>query len=277
MSANGVGAYGLVLTGIDDCGRMLQPAPAQWDVLRVQRHSGRSLPVKFRYFVGSDRAELIVAGGPSIIVDRAESFVEFATRDPLPDRAVVHPFLAFPAAVRSHWARRQCLHAGAVIVDGRAWAVVGDKEGGKSSTLAWLAQDGWAIATDDLLVVDDKDVLAGPRCIDLRAETARSLGVGEPLGVVGSRPRYRLYLDPVPPAVPLAGWIFLEWGAELEAERLPVGRLLQSIFAHDALNLPPQDPSVHLDLAALPGWAVRRPRQLNSLAPSGRLILSLMS
>jgi hypothetical protein len=169
------------------------------------------------------------------------------------------------------------VHAGAVVIDGRAWAVVGDKEGGKSSTLAWLARDGYAIATDDLLVVDHGDVLAGPRCIDLRAETARSLGVGEPLGVVGSRPRYRVYLDPVPPALPLAGWIFLSWGSELEAERLPVGRLLQSIFAHDALNLAPQDPWVHLDLAALPGWAVRRPRQLDSLAPAGRLILSLVS
>jgi hypothetical protein len=47
--------------------------------------------------------------------------------------------------------------------------VFGPKAAGKSTTLAWLAEHlGLTIISDDLAVVVDGAVLAGPRSIDLR-------------------------------------------------------------------------------------------------------------
>ena len=93
-----------------------------------------------------------------------------------------------------------------------AWGLVADRGVGKSSTLARLALDGIPIVADDLLVIDEIVALAGPRAIDLRDEPARRLGVGEPLGIVGTRSRWRFRVHAVPPSVPVRGWVFLEWG-----------------------------------------------------------------
>src|SRR5262249_6109268 len=149
---------------------------------------------------------------------RAERRATFCLRTSLADGDLVHPYLAPAAAVAARWAGRESFHAGAVVVDGGAWGVLGDKETGKSSTLAWLALQGHEILMDDLLVLDGDDALAGPRCIDLREEPAARLGAGEPLGFVGLRERWRLTLDQVPARVPLHGWVTLAWGDRVEVE-----------------------------------------------------------
>jgi hypothetical protein len=114
-----------------------------------------------------------------------------------------------------------------VVIGEGAWAVLGDKENGKSTTLAWFALNGHPVLADDLLVVDGDAALAGPRCIDLRQESSERLGVGEPLGVVGQRARWRFELGDVPPRVPLRGFITLTWDRALALEPLRgVERLL---------------------------------------------------
>ena len=115
---------------------------------------------------------------------------------------------------------RAAIHGGAFLHEGRAWVLLGDKGQGKSSTLGWLATPGVPIITDDLVVCDEGDVLAGPRCVDLRADPARHLNVGRDLGVIGTRERWRIDVPPCPSRSPLRGWIFLEWGAEIAVERL---------------------------------------------------------
>ncbi len=226
--------------------------------------------------VGRDRAEWLIQDGPSIVVDRATASVVITASSPLRVDALVHPYLAFPAAVSSYWAGRCSLPAGALAVDGKVWALVGQKGGGKSSTLGWFAQRGHSVVTDDLLIIDHGRALAGPRCIDLREEASRDLGAGEDLGVIGMRTRFRVRLGPVPPCLPLAGWIFLSWADKLHVEAIPPGELLRRIFANQALSLIPPDPHVYLDLASLPAWAVGRPRRLDALPAVSRRILDLI-
>ncbi len=226
--------------------------------------------------VGRDWAEWVIQDGPSIVVDRAAAAVLVTASSPLRVDALVHPYLAFPAAVSSYWAGRCSLHAGALAVDGKVWALVGQKEGGKSSTLGWFAQRGHSVVTDDLLIIDQGRALAGPRCIDLREEASRELGAGEELGVIGMRTRWRVRLGPIPACLPLAGWIFLSWADQLHVEPIPPGELLRRIFANRALSLIPPDPHVYLDLAALPAWEVGRPRRLDALPEVSRRILDLI-
>ena len=142
----------------------------------------------------------------------------FPLEDRPPDRDLVYPYLAPAAAVAARWMGRDSFHAGAVVVGGGAWAILGDNENGKSTTLAWLALHGHPVLTDDLLVVDGEAALAGPRCIDLREETSERLGVGEPLGVVGQRERWRLALGVVPAQVLLRGFVTLAWHSQLALE-----------------------------------------------------------
>ena len=116
-----------------------------------------------------------------------------------------------------------------------------------------------AIMSDDLLVLDGLDALAGPRCIDLRQETAAALEVGVPIGVVGSRERWRVHPGAVAPAVPLLGWIFLAWADTVAMVPLPPAERLARLFGHEALQMGPAQPAAYLDLAGLPAWELRRP------------------
>ena len=49
-----------------------------------------------------------------------------------------------------------CLHASAVVVDGRVVAIVGSGGMGKSTTAAMLARRGFAVQTDDLLALTER-------------------------------------------------------------------------------------------------------------------------
>ena len=88
------------------------------------------------------------------------------------------------------------------------------REVGKSSLLAALAGLGVdAMKRTICSSFVQGCALAGPRCIDLREGSARTLGVGKTIGLVGTRERWRLHLEPSRlRALPLAGWVTLEWG-----------------------------------------------------------------
>ena len=100
----------------------------------------------------------------------------------------------------------------ALAVDDRALGVVGTREAGKSSTLAWLALAGTEVLCDDLLVIDGRSTFTGPRSIDLREDAAERLGAGEAIGVTGARERGRLRLAPAGDRRVLAGFVFLARG-----------------------------------------------------------------
>ena len=124
----------------------------------------------------------------------------------------MHPHLAGAAAVLSHWCGRDSFHAGAFVVDGGVWGLLGDKGAGNSSTLVSLARAGVPIVSDDVLVLDKATAYAGPRSIDLRTDAAQTLRTGQPLGMIGDRARWRVPLGPVEPELPFRGWVTLRWG-----------------------------------------------------------------
>jgi hypothetical protein len=177
---------------------------------------------------------------------------------------IVHPFLAPVAAVMAYWLGRESFHAGAFVAGGTAWGVIGDRGSGKSTTMAELALAGVPVLGDDLLVVGGRTAFVGPRAVDLRADAARRLGVGENVGVVGARERWRLQLPGADPETPLGGWIFLGWGDRVEVAPASASERVIRLHAGRGINLPPRDPDAMLELASLPAWELRRPKAWRS-------------
>ena len=159
-------------------------------------------------------------GGGRLRQERHRPEAHFHLR-PTADEDLLHPYLAPAAALFWQWSGREAIHAGVFEAEAGAVMMLGDKEAGKSTTLAWLAtQGGTAVLSDDLAVLDGDDVLVGPRSIDLRVGGEGTLpGVSEHL--VRSGERHRVRLPAAPPALRLAGLVVLDWGPTLELA--PVG------------------------------------------------------
>lgn len=273
--AHGVGAYGLRLVGLDAARALLVSAQAAWPTLTVSSCVGVSPPSL--EWVGRDRARLCLQTGGRIEIDWRLRRALFTTPRKLSHAELVHPYLAPVADLAAHWLGRESLHAGAVVVDGGAWAVLGDRGAGKSSLLALLALAGHGIVCDDALVLDEQGrALAAPRSIDLRPEAARRLGVGESLGVVGSRERYRLTIGAVPAAVPLRGFVVLAWDGRVAVRRVGAERRLREMAAHRAVRIAPADPGRLIELSSLPMVELTRPRAWGRAREAGaRLVEAL--
>lgn len=268
-----LGAYGLKLTGVEAARSLLGPAEAGWPALELLARVG---PVSAEpESVGGERANLRTRSGVQITIERGPGRAVFCAPRRLSAHELIHPHLAAAAAVAAYWAGRESVHGGAFALEGRAWALLGERGSGKSSTLAGVALRGVSVISDDLLVLGDLLVFPGPRCVDLREEVAGALGAGEPLGRVGERERWRLSLTEPARALPLAGVVVLEWGERLETVPLQASRLLAALLRHRGLRVPPADSERMLDLAALPAWELRRPRRLESLAAAVDRLLEL--
>ena len=256
------GAYGLRLRNVQRAGRFLVPARASWPRLEIKRRvgDGDAGPE----WLTESEARLRLQTGGEIRLDRARGRATYVVPRRLRAAELVHPFLAPAAAVMAYWLGRECFHAGGFVAAGRAWGVVGERGSGKSTTIAELALAGVPIVGDDLLVVGGRNVFAGPRAVDLRGDAAARLGVGESLGVVGARERWRLQLPATKPELPLGGWIFLAWGDRVETVSVPGSERLVRLHAGRGVNLPPRDPDRLLELASLPAWELRRPRSWHS-------------
>jgi hypothetical protein len=270
-----VGAYGLRLENVERARPLLVPAPPDWPGFRIERKLGRS---DAEYDVLSERkAVLKLQSGGEIVVERQRSRATFVLPHRVGTAELVHPLLAPAAAVIAYWLGRECLHASGFVHGGRVWGLVGERGSGKSTTVAQLALDGIGIACDDLLVVEGLDVFAGPRSVDLRREAAGQLGVGEALGVVGARERWRLRIGGVASRLPLAGWVFLEWGKRIEATAVGAAERLTRLSANRAVRVPSQNPVALVELAALPAWELRRPEGWASLRGAVECLLETVS
>jgi hypothetical protein len=215
--------------------------------------------------VSERRATLALRNGGEIVIDRTAGSLLFRVPHDLRPDDLAHPYLAPAAAVIGHWLGRESIHAGAVAMHGRVWALIGDREAGKSSTLGWLAARGTPVLCDDMLVVDGLKPLVGPRMVDLRPDAARRLGIGEDIGVTGARERWRVRLDPVPEDLPLGGWIFLAWGERVEVRPLGAAERLARLLPHRGLRVPGKDPEALVELATLPAWELRRPARWDAM------------
>ena len=197
-------------------------------------------------------------------VDRTTSTTTFELPHPRPAELVVHPMLSFTAVVAARWSGAQSFHAGAFLLNGGAWGVLGRKGTGKSTLLAGLANQGYPIVADDVLVVRGTKCLAGPRAIDLRRDVAAEFPEATFRGVVNGRERWRLPLTEIPPETPLYGWVVLEWTADGASAVGPAerfGLLAESL----AVRLPPPNPAALFELARLPMLSVARPPDIRRL------------
>jgi hypothetical protein len=276
-----LGAYGFALLGLEDSAPQLLAADPSWPLLAVVRtgptHEAKHAPrPPGTIAIRADDAEIWLAEGDRIVVDREAREVRFETSERFSDAVVLHPYLAFPASIHSRWLGRFGLHGGAFRHDGRTVALLGPKEAGKSSTLAWLLQHGHEIVSDDVLILDGLTLFAGPRCVDLREESAAVLG-GEALGVVGSRGRWRLQPGDVPPAGPLDAVVHLEWGDDVRVGPVEPGARLAALVDNSVLRPGNEVALELLELASLPTWRFERPRDLGRLDDAGAALLSALS
>jgi hypothetical protein len=267
------GAYGLTIRGID-ADEMLVTAEPEWPQLRLVLSNEDSPLAEER--ITDHRADLRLRAGGRLEVDRASAVARFVVPRRMTDAELVHPGLAPAAVVMAHWLDRPCFHAGAFLVGGGVWAIAGGRESGKSSALAWLAVNDHPIVADDILVLDGSgSAYAGPRSIDLRRETAERLGTGEFLGRIGTRTRWRMSVPPIQNELPFRGWFFLEWGDCVDVRRLRASECVTLLLQQRASRVAPLSPGSYLELAALPAWEVRRPRDWSSLEEVLELVLEI--
>jgi hypothetical protein len=252
---------------------MLNDAPPGWPRLDVAvRLDPGPEPAEERI---SDRAATLrLLSGGWVEVDRASATATFRMRSRPSARALVHPHLAAPAAAAGYWLGRESFHAGAFVLDGRAWGVLGERGDGKSSLLACLARAGIEILCDDVLAVDRMTAFAGPRAIDLRRDAAGQLGVGEAIGLVGLRERWRVTLGRVEPQLPLEGWLTLRWDSRVDVRAVQGRHRLTALLARRVILVPPARQDALIELSTLPMLELHRPRSWES---AGRVVDALLS
>ena len=273
--ADACGAYGIRIAGLENAGEFLVPAEPDWPGLELVTTIGSSEAEAET--VGDDHALLKLRNGGEIRVDRLAGRAEFVVPEPLGPAELVHPYLAPAAAVVARWSGRESFHGGAFVVDGGVWALLGDREAGKSTTLAWLAANELPIVCDDMLIYEGGSTFAGPRALDLRQEPASRLGIGEYIGIVGARERWRFVLPQVAERLPLRGFVYLAWADELAITEVAPGDRLARLFVHAGLRLPPIRPEVVLDLVTLPAFELGRPHGWDSLSGAGELLLRTLA
>jgi hypothetical protein len=264
-----LGAFGLEITGLTEPHLLnALPAGADWPHVHVTRQV-QARPPRPSNAVGRGRADIALLDGDRALMDRVRRSATLFTTSPGDDGRMVHPFLSVVGAVFGWWLGRDVLHAGALSIDGRGWAVIGEQGSGKSSLLAQLGATGETVMADDLVVLEDGAVLAGPRCVDLRTPALELIDPGRPTQAVRAGGRHRLLVDPAPLAVPLRGWMFLSWGSRLRVQRLGPGERLRRLSRERSAG------SGLLELARLPGWELERPRDSASLTGAAELVLDM--
>jgi hypothetical protein len=264
-----LGAYGYTLSGLPEAGILVRDPPARWPELRVEQ--GRMAGDPGTTEVGPESARIRLVDGGRLELDRQQRVARFLTRMPLEPDELAHPYLAAAASTFAGWLGRDAFHAGAFALDGGALALLASKHGGKSTTLAALAQRGGSILTDDVLVVEGDAAFAGPRCIDLREDAVlAAAGVLEARGGT----RRRLHLPHLDPELPLRGFVRLVWGERCELVPLRAAERLV-LVARSRWDPRAAGPARPLALAELPAWELRRPRTLDVLGEVCDLLFSL--
>jgi hypothetical protein len=273
MSRSALGAYGLNIVGLAGAEEWMQALPRLSPLLRVEtaRDAARNFE---RSSLDETAAEVRLVGRGRLQMRRGDERAVFSFPEPPPDEDLLHPYLAPAAALAHLWAGREALHGGAFATSAGAVALFAEKEGGKSTTLAWLAvKHGLPVLSDDLVVLKSGAVLSGPRCVDLRRTRALNGLELDAARLVRSSERLRLTLPPTPSEAPLIGSVVLRWGARTRLEEPAAGDRLRELLPHrmygDRLS---GDPSALLEVAALPMLIVTRPRGEEGLREAARAL-----
>lgn len=238
----------------------MRPVPGSWPRVQIERRVPSDDSPR-RPQESPDATEIEYPNGWGLRVERNPRRIVFFVPSAVADDDLVHPILA-PAAVRlAGWLGRPALHGGAFVSNGGAWGILSPRTGGKSTTLAQLAESGVPVLTDDILVIEEALAYAGPRLIDLRPDDWV-----DPHGrTVAARggDRRRLALPAIEATAPLRGFFFLEWGHTLSLEALAPSQRLALL--NDYCRPEATSPIGLLELARLPAWLLRRPQDRAAL------------
>lgn len=267
------GAHGLTLAGElapDGPGQAYVAAPAHWPAVALSWcHDDGEVPPAH---LGEQHARLPLLDGGWVEVQRDPVTATFHTPTRPTADWVAHPGLASSSALASWWTGREAFHGGAVVLGDGAWGVLGGKEAGKSTLLAYLALAGAEVVADDLLVIADGRALAGHRGIDLREPTADRLPPEAPTAVVRHATRTRLRLQPTAAEQPLAGWLLLTDGPRVALANVPPSERLARLGSHRSVRRASTAPVDLLDLLRLPLYELQRPRSWAALDETVDLI-----
>jgi hypothetical protein len=252
------GAYGLSLPDLPGQ-QWLNPVPGDWPRWDLS-YAPMSAPDDAQW-VTADGARLRIRPEGAVLIDRKLRMSTITMATPPPGDAYVHPLLGTTAIMAAEWSGRLAFHGGCVLDrHGRAWALLGERESGKSTALAWFHLNGRTVLADDIILTDGTDTLVGPRCVDLREGSSRRFGLGRDIGVVGTRRRWRVDLEETVANAPLGGFVVLDWGAEPTLESVSLNDKPSLVAPHRGLVVGQQHPLAWLELLRVPMWIFRRPQ-----------------
>ena len=278
MGSGSRGAYGFRLVVPSHEAELPDLSALDGDALSVSLEWRHASALSERNRVDDECVSLAERGTSSLEVRRDPPSIILEFPEPTTPEALVHPLLTPPISILARWRGDVTLHAGSFYANGLAWAVLGAREAGKSTMLAKLAERGCPLLADDLLVLDEDVVRAGPACIDLRGDAAQRMPAARPLGEVGARPRYRLTAPQGPARARLGGLFLLGWSEDMpvQIELMPAGEALKYVYEQEYMGLlGPADPQKILDLLGVPMWRVLRPRSWDSTEETTGRILEI--
>ncbi len=256
-----LGAYGLDIVGLPEAEEWMHSLPDSCPCLRVEKtceggtssHGSR---------LDDAEADLRLIGCGRLRMRRGHGRALFSFREVPRDEDLLHPYLAPAAALAHLWSGNEALHAGAFATSAGAVALLAEKDGGKSTTLAWLADEHrLPVLSDDLVVVERGSILSGPRCLDLRRAGAGQLLNVDAAHRVRNAERLRITLPGAPAKAPLTATVVLRWGRRTRLDATRPADRPRELLPHRMYG--PRltgDPLAILELSALPMLILSRPR-----------------
>lgn len=272
----GAGVYGLNVTGLGDVSRYAGAPLAGSPTLSVQQRIGEA-PPDAESRLSQDRAIIPLIENGLLEVSREPAVASFTMPRLRSCDELLHPWLVPAAATVSAWHGRRVLHGGLVTNGEQAVAIVGEKEGGKSTLLATLAfAAGLGVMCDDLVVFDGHLVFAGPSCIDLRPAAVAHLPDVVGSSLVRDGTRLRVPVPKTSPTARLLGVVVLEWSEQTGIRPVPPSERLPKILPHALVEGIPAGVSGVLGFAQYRMWRLSRPREWAALETSAKLIRELL-
>jgi hypothetical protein len=254
--------YGLWIEGVPDVARQaFVEVPVDAPKVDVEVVLGCSVAAAVE--CDDEHVSLATEGGSRCDIRRNPASATLTLPEEPSPQALVHPLLTTIASAHNRWRGALTLHGGAFLGRDGVWAVLADKDTGKSSTMAGLAARGVTVFADDLVVVLDGDVYPGPRSIDLRPDAAARFDGSEYIGYVGRRHRHRIKLGPAPVRAPLVGVVTLAWANDGHVDVSPLGvpERLRALTRSEALVLMGEQPaSLLFDTMRVAMYRLSRPR-----------------
>lgn len=276
MLEEGVGAYGIVPVDFSLDPSWWNEAPEHWQRWRVH---WKPIEAAEEVRPEAESVSLVLNHQPDgfAVVRRDTQQTTLYLREPLTAEGLVHPYLGSTVVAVAHWNGWHSFHAGSVVIKDRVWAMLGDRERGKTSALAWFSKSDYPVFADDVLVIRGGDALAGPRALDLRHPASRFFNMGHSIGVVGTRERWRHHLPPVPPELPFAGFVSLEWGPQVQVEEVSLPERLHRLGSAVAITAESHTGTSWLDLVASPMVMLKRPQRWDALDQAMAALLEALT